>query len=68
MGIWGRYCHTTERDLSNAECKVYTAQQLRSKQNQELVDICRGSSLPVSGKKEMLVQRILKVQEAKHSR
>ena len=45
--------------------KNHTAQQLRTKTGQELSEICKSLGVPVSGRKDALVNRILHAQEKK---
>lgn len=45
--------------------KAHTAQQLRTKTVQELAEICKGLGVPVSGRKDALINRILQAQEKK---
>jgi hypothetical protein len=47
----------------SASAVIYLADQLRSKTNQELVDILKSRGLAGRGKKEELVQRILEAQD-----
>jgi len=47
--------------------QTYSADQLRSKTNQELADILKARGLAGRGKKEELVQRILEAQERRRA-
>ena len=50
-----------------AESKMYSAQQLRGKQNSELADICKVMGVAVSGKKDIRIKRILDAQGSKEN-
>jgi hypothetical protein len=43
---------------------VYSPEQLKAKTNKELADILKSKSLPVTGKKDELIRRIMDFQRS----